>query len=402
MCSNVQIKLLCSIMVMLVLTGCPQRSSPGWLYDIVPSQIGQVIFGLPSGAFVTVGKALGESDGIVHLRLASDGEIEASGTVSNMKPATPEGGSGPSIAATVLSSGAVLVAANTVAASDLSLSRLRIIRINPSGGLDWDFEYGDDRFVPTAVAENSAGNILVAGNQYQGGIPYDAFLLLLAPGGDVLKFERMETLEDRSNFIVVRDATSLNESFFVVGWDLVEIGSDQLAKSLSVVEIGRDLDILSWTRTTGGVGTPARIRPLSDGFAVLARYSSRIQLLRTDGVGDVVSTRDDLFAQSNPDESGRPYDFIVDSSGDIVMVGEGTTVRYIGNFFPQITIRPFIAKFTPDGDKIWERSINMNGVFIYGVTETADGGYATTGAAPGATGDVLNVIRFDRDGNIIN
>jgi hypothetical protein len=212
----------------------------------------------------------------------------------------------------------------------------------------------------------------------------------------------MERLEDSSNFTVVRDATLVGDSFFLVGSNFVEVSRDQFANSLSVVEVGEDLDVLSWTRTTGGVGTPARIRPVSDGFVVLTRFSSRIQLLRTDSAGDVVFTRDDLFMQSNPDESGRPYDFIVDSSGDIVIVGEGTTVRYIGNFFPQITIRPFIAKFTLDGDKIWERSINVNGVFIYGVTETADGGYATTGAAPGPNGDALNVIRFDRNGNIIN
>jgi hypothetical protein len=119
-------------------------------------------------------------------------------------------------------------------------------------------------------------------------------------------------------------------------------------------------------------------------------------------LGNVISTRDDIFTPYNPDESGRAYDFIVDSSGDIVMVGEGTTVRYIGDLFPQITIRPFIAKLTPDGELIWERSINANGVRIYGVTETSDGGYAATGAAPGLNGDVLNVIRFDHDGNIIN
>jgi hypothetical protein len=125
--------------------------------------------------------------------------------------------------------------------------------------------------------------------------------------------------------------------------------------------------------------------------------------MKADEIGDVVSVQDDLFSPANPDETVKVNDFIVDSSGDIVMVGEGTTVRYIGDFFPQITIRPFIAKFTADGEKIWEKTINARGTIVNGVTETSDGGYATTGAAPGSDGDVLlNVILFDHDGNIIN
>jgi hypothetical protein len=403
-CRRILVLMLCflCLSLALVLAGCPQgpgSASIGWVYNADGGQWGFRVFGNEDGDVIAVGDARGSNreEGTVYVRFGADGSILADRIIFDLR--NPPGI--PTPTATLLSNGDVLLAATT-AQGDINDNRLRVLRIDPNGNELWDFHYGDDRFVPTAVAEKSTGKILVAGNQYRGGIPYDVFLLLLASNGDVLAFKRMERSEDQPHFTVVRDATLVGDTFFLVGSNFVEVGRDQFANSLSVVEVGEDLDVLAWTRTTGGVGTPTRIKPVSDGFVVIARFSSRIQLLRTDGVGDVVSTRDDLFTQSNPDESARPYDFIVDSSGDIVMVGEGTTVRYISNFFPQITIRPFIAKFTLDGDKIWERSINVNGVFIYGVTETADGGYATTGAAPGPNGDALNVIRFDRNGNIIN
>jgi hypothetical protein len=191
---------------------------------------------------------------------------------------------------------------------------------------------------------------------------------------------------------------SVGESFVLSGWSLTPDAS-----IISVIKLDENAAVNSWARSTGLYASVVGIQPAEDGYAIVASTEPVVQIISADEYGEVVSVQDNLFSPANPDETIKANDFIVDSSGDIVMVGEGTTVRYIGDFFPQITIRPFIAKFTADGEKIWETSINGRGIIINGVTETSDGGYATTGAAPGSGGDVLlNVIRFDHDGNIIN
>jgi hypothetical protein len=243
----------------------------------------------------------------------------------------------------------------------------------------------------------------VAGNHTRSGSQLDVFFLVLAADGDVIQFNQIEPLDDLSNLTDLKDGEWIGGVFVLAGAYATEISRDQYGKAISVIRLDGNANILSWTRTVGLYAEPIGIEPLGGNLAILTSSSLAVDLITTDAEGNFLSISDNLFVPANPDERSGANDFIVDSSGDIVMVGEGTTVRYIGNFFPQITIRPFIAKLTPDGDRIWERTINARGVIVNGVTETADGGYATTGAAPGPNGDVLlNVIRFDRNGNITN
>jgi hypothetical protein len=254
--------MLCFLCVSLaiVFTGCPQSpgtDSIGWVYNAAGGQTGFRIFENEDGDVIAVGEARGSNreEGTVYVRFGAGGSILADRIIFDLR--NPSGI--PTPTATLLSNGDVLLAATT-AQGNINDNRLRVLRIDPDGNTLWDFTFGDDRFVPMAVAEKSTGKILVAGNQYRGGIPYDVFLLLLASNGDVLAFKRMERSEDQPHFTVVRDATLVGDTFFLVGSNFVEVGRDQFANSLSVVEVGEDLDVLAWTRTTGGVGTPTRIK----------------------------------------------------------------------------------------------------------------------------------------------
>jgi hypothetical protein len=392
--------MLCICLVM-IFTGCPQSpgtDSIGWVYNAVGEQTGFKIFGSEDGDVIAVGEALAgnREKGTVYVRFGAEGSILADRIISDLR--------NPLFAlrrptATLLSNGDVLLAATTALGGNGEDNRLRVLRIDPDGNTLWDVTFGEIELTPKLAVQSEAGDILVAGNHTRGGFQLDVFFLLLSADGNVIQFNQITLLDDFSNAADLKDGEWIGGAYVLTG---AYVTGDHNA--ISVIRLDGDANILSWTRTVGAYPQSIGIEPLGSNLAILAhRSDSPVRLITTDAEGNFLSVSDNLFVPANPDESSGANDFIVDSSGDIVMVGEGTTVRYIGNFFPQITIRPFIAKFTPDGEQIWERSINVRGLLINGVTETADGGYATTGAAPGPNGDVLlNVIRFDRNGNIIN
>jgi hypothetical protein len=390
--------ILSSLCVLLVMTftGCPQPGSVGWVYNAPGDQIGYRVFQANAGELVAV--AVQNDAGqraTAYARFGPSGSILADGLIQDLRNPPVNF---PKPTATLLSNGDLLLAGTTPQNPPDQEYRLRVLRIDPDGNTLWDFSFGDVELTPKLAVENDAGDILVAGNRTQSGSQLDVFLLLLSADGSIVMFNQLERLEDRSNFAVLADGMAVGESFVLSGWSLTPDAS-----VISVIKLDENAAVTSWARSTGLYASVVGIEPAEDGYAIVASSGPIVQLIRADEFGDVVSVQDDLLSSANPDETIRANDFVVDSSGDIVMVGEGTTVRYVGNFFPQITIRPFIAKFTAEGDRIWERSINVRGVLINGVTETADGGYATTGAAPGPNGDVLlNVIRFDRNGNITN
>jgi hypothetical protein len=395
--------MLCFLCLSLavVLAGCPQGpgiGTIGWVYNGAGGQTGFRIFENEDGDVIAVGEARGSNreEGTVYVRFGAGGSILADRIIFDLR--NPSGI--PTPTATLLSNGDVLLAATT-AQGNINDNRLRVLRIDPDGNTLWDFTFGDVKLAPKLAVENDAGDILVAGNRT--GSPPNVFFLLLAADGNISQFNELAALDDRSNLTGPRDGEWIGDAFVVTGAYPTEISRDRYGIAISVMRLDRNANILSWTRTVGFYPEPIGIEPLGGNLAILTSSSLAVDLITTDAEGNFLSISDNLFVPANPDERSGANDFIVDSSGDIVMVGEGTTVRYIGNFFPQITIRPFIAKFTSDGDRIWERTINARGVIVNGLTETADGGYATTGAAPGPNGDVLlNVIRFDRNGNIIN
>lgn len=385
-----------SVLVAIILAGCPQLDSVGWVYNGPGNQIGYRVFHVNTGESIAV--AVQNDSGqlsTAFARFGPGGSILADGVIPDLR--NPPGGI-LKPTATLLSNGDLLLVGTTAQNPAAEDYRLRVLRISPSGNILWDFNYGEVELTPKLAVENGLGNILVAGNDTSfGGSQRDVFFLLLSPDGDIVIFNQLVPLEDKSNFSVLIDGMAVGESFVLGGWSLTP---DQ--STISVIKLDENAAVTSWARSTGLYERVVGIQSVEDGYAIVASSDPVVQLIKTNESGDVVSVRDDLFTPANPDEGIRANDFIVDTSGDIVIVGEGTTVRYVG-IFPQITIRPFIAKFTAGGDKIWERSINVPGVLINGVTETAGGGYATTGATPGRNGDVLlNVIRFDRNGNIVN
>jgi hypothetical protein len=405
-------RLIFSFLCLLLTTifaGCPQGpcnlSTVGWVYNLSGKQWGHRIIAQSDGSLVVLAaNDVGSADeGVAYLRLSAQGAVESSTIIPSLVTPPAKGGAGPSLVAKVVSDGDIIICGTTsltiTVGTKTEERRLRVTRIGQDGSSSWDNTYGDEILKPRVVVETSTGEILVAGNKSDDfNSNLDVFFLKLAANGETLAFHIVELVADATNLTVFRDGVATAEDAFYFVGD---------GSPVNLVKMNPELQIEEWYRLSSDVGgSPAGLELNSDGFTIIARSATgpeRPALLSIDLQGNVVSTRDDIFTPSNSDESGRAYDFIVDSSGDIVMVGEGTTVRYIGNFFPQITIRPFIAKLTPDGDRIWERTINARGVIVNGVTETADGGYATTGAAPGPNGDVLlNVIRFDRNGNITN
>jgi hypothetical protein len=400
--------LTCTCLVLAtIFTGCPQGpgDTVGWVYDLSGKQWGHRVIYQGDGSLVVLAtNDTGPADeGVVYVRLSAQGAVESSAVIPSLVSPPAKGGTGPSLVAKAVSDGDIVVCGTTslatTAGNKAEERRLRVTRIGQDGSSRWDNTYGDEILKPRVVLETSTGEIIVTGNKSDSfDSNLNVFFLKLAADGQSLGFHLVELAPDATNLTVFRDGGSTVED------EIYFVGD---GSPVNLVKINRDLQIDEWYRLSSNAGgSPTGLELSSDAFTIIARSATgpeRPALLSVDLQGDVVSSRDDIFTPSNPDETGRANDFIVDSSGDIVMVGEGTTVRYIGDFFPQITIRPFIAKFTADGERIWEKTINARGTIVNGVTETSDGGYATTGAAPGSDGDVLlNVILFDHDGNIIN
>lgn len=396
------------------LAGCPEILGPilsaGWTYNLEGRQFGHRVAGLTSGDVIVVGVATSDeaSDGVAFLRVSDSGELLASKLIPSLTAAVAEGHAGPSLAARVLSNGDSVIAGTTPELLGSSLvERMRIIRLGEAGQTIWDTVFGDEELMPRAIAESEHGDILIAGNRLSStGQHVELFLLLLQPNGQVADYKlvpRDETYPTTARWSDVKWNTDGN--YYLTGDGGVDVNGN-FSPHVAMVQINPALEILRWDRLVPGqASSPAAIDVEEDAITTIARAATgneRPILVNVDKTGSTLLTRDDIFVPSGSSERGKVYDFIVDSSGDIVMVGEGTTVNYAGGFFPQITRRAFIAKVTAEGEQVWKTNIDVPGTKVYGVTETADGGYATCGAADGNDDVLLNVIFFNRNGKIVN
>lgn len=387
----------------IALAGCPQGGvnlfSEGWLYDAPGWQTGYRVFGLTDGNLVTIGSQRddGVTSGVFYVRYSPGGTVLAERMLSGFPDQYVTRTLGR-----VLSNSDSVIAGLTTPSGEATEDRLRVVRLDPNGDTVWDSTFGDTEFTARAIVESPTGEILVAGNRTVSGSTYEGFVLLLTPGGDVVTSQVFEALDDGSDKVSFVDGEWIDDHYVLVGSYPAETSPGVYGRRYSVIRLNALAEVVTWQRTVGQYTNPVGIEALPDGFALLASSGSATRLITTDATGVFLSVSDNLFSQANPDERGSAVDFIVDSSGDIVFVGEGTTVDYAGGFFPLISRRAFIAKVTAAGEKVWQTSIDVPGTKVYGVTETADGGYATTGAADGDDDVLLNVILYDRDGHIVN
>ncbi len=142
-----------------------------------------------------------------------------------------------------------------------------------------------------------------------------------------------------------------------------------------------------------------------DGGAVFAGppFGFAPVVTRVDADGNLLWVNTDAVEPRLNSNDYLTMDIAVDSEGNTVVVGLGTTKEQI-LMFQIFTDVAFIAKFDPEGEMLWLRTLPTDYYLMNAVTVLQDGTYATTGFADDIDNySSLNVILFDPEtGDVIN
>jgi hypothetical protein len=270
-------------------------------------------------------------------------------------------------------------------------STIRHVRLSPEG----DILVDDSQVVQAAanvlatLATQDSGNVILGASDNM------SFLLKLDRSGSQIWSTNPEEVAPRA-VAVDRDAAG---DFFIIGQ---EFGSPVM----SVAKLSATGAAI-WNNEVGGVGTgvpnPQSIAAAPDGGAVFAGppFGSATTVTRVDADGNLLWVNTNAIGSRLDADDYQPMDIAVDSEGNTIVVGLGTTKEQI-LMFQIFTDVAFIAKFDPEGDMLWLRTLPTDYYLMNAVTVLHDGTYATAGLA-NINGFAANVILFDPEtGDVIN
>ena len=185
--------------------------------------------------------------------------------------------------------------------------------------------------------------------------------------------------------------STLKNALFYVG---TKAAKTLFQRAVRVDADGNEL----WWRTYPD-GTSNAVAVTSDGGFVIAGVSAVNgpevpTVLRTDADGNLLWEANDIITRA-PASHYTVHDTVGDGEGRIVLVGEATKVRYIGNTIPVISNEGYIMQLDSSGNLNWYKSLGSG--FVSGVALTDSGNYITTGR----TADTLQVIRVDTSGHVM-
>jgi hypothetical protein len=268
---------------------------------------------------------------------------------------------------------------------------IRHVRLSPEGDIlvdDAQVVQGPANVLATLATQDSGSVILGASDN-------GSFLLRLDRSRSQIWFTNLEEVAPRA-VAVAQDAAG----------DLFVIGQAFSSALISVGKLSASGEAI-WSNEVGGVGTgvpnPQSIAAAPDGGAVFAGppFGSATAVTRVDADGKLLWVNTDAIGSRLNANDYHTMDIAVDSEGNTIVVGLGTTKGQI-LMFQIFTDVAFIAKFDPDGNVLWLRTLPTDKYLMNAVTVLQDGTYATTGLAD-VNGTALNVILFDPEtGDVIN
>lgn len=218
---------------------------------------------------------------------------------------------------------------------------------------------------PTAMAVDAAGNVYITGFVNTTHNDVDYLTLKYAPDGTLLwrkRYNGKGNDVDRARSI----ALDADGNVYVTGDSDNGKGNHKTNLSgLDIVTIkyspgGEELWVKRWNGQADGEDRPARVRVDNQGNVLVAGFAGGSHgekgkeepneipvILKYDRDGRL---KWQVLEEADPYHGGTYRDLVVDSQGYIYAVGNVLTDR---NFVRNNDIR--IAKYAPDGEKIWER-----------------------------------------------
>ena len=267
------------------------------------------------------------------------------------------------------------------------------MELDTAGNTVWDRTYGADKQEPRAICATGDGGCVIAGQHSiiaaeggsAGGYSYtlQVFLRKLDNLGDVL-WEQY--LQSPTGFMGVESMKSLGSGGFVLVGDRSQI-----------LRVDSEGNALWWNLYDEYVTAKAVAMTNEGGFVVVGASNKSLPtpvVFKTDAGGNLLWTAENII----PNQGTAQYtvrDAIVDTQGRIVIVGQLQRVAYIGNFFPIISYGGFIMQLDASAHMNWTKALDV--YEINGVTQTSNGGYATTGS----DGYHLQVIRISQSGAVM-
>lgn len=389
---------LCCLL-MASLTGCPQapRWTPvGWEHALYPANIGETIQQHAGGGYFVAGTASLEGTyGVCQfVCLTNTGAIESTFYL----PGTfTQSGDGPSATALLASDGYVYAAALTARDTPAdSQGRLRVFKVDPLGNVIWDYIYGNEKWVPQAIAEMEQGGTLVAGKRIINFTSHP-MVLRLDGSGDILW---QTTLDRAQAFMSIHAAVIAHDGrVLVTGYDNP---SDIDVALWAVDGDGTHLWYRRYDRPNSHLGRS--IAQAHDGGFYVAGLESvgglrrRAYLLKTDGAGELEWDRADIYEPDTEFANVDIWDMKLDDEGYIVMVGEEESTMYVGTI-PVVTYHSFMMRLDPLGNLQWQTRFSGQ---LYGVDITQQGTYVATGAIMRDKVAHIRVIELDKTGKVVN
>jgi hypothetical protein len=171
------------------------------------------------------------------------------------------------------------------------------------------------------------------------------------------------------------------------GLDIVVcgVGSDNVEKWCHVLDINGKDEVRGLTEVPSG------------NLLIAGVHAFGLFMFSLSSDGEVLWVRDDILPPNKTNETDQVWGMDVTPEGNIVIVGQEMTVRYILPFLPPAYIvRNFMALLDPNGDTIWNTAVG--GAELHGVTVTRQGTFMATGSA----GDDLVVVEVSADGRVLN
>ncbi len=384
----------------VVLAGCPRGSTVGRLYSINRFDRGHEIAQLADGGCVTLGLAGGESRGFYALvvRTSASGDLVWSKLLEGVRPNSL---TGPSVAGVITADGGAVVAgatANPYVSSTREDAFLRVVKLTSTGDTEWDFVFDDVTRTALAMASTGDGGFIVAvdNNPYRG---RKTHFIRFDTSGDVVWSAMFRP--DDEKFMQITDARELDDGSLVFGGRAAVNGSwDGEKFDFALYKTDSDGNEV-WYREYDMLRRQScySLSLMPDGGFLLAGVSNSGEgysepfVIRTDSEGEVLWARTDVLGESAK-ASYDVWESLIDLDGNIVIVGEGTVVTNVLDFFPVFSRGSFMAKLDPDGNNLW--SINLGRSKLFGLSLTPEGNYL----GAGAYGDLLNIVEITPDGHL--
>lgn len=300
------------------------------------------------------------------------------------------------IASLQLEDGAILLLGNA-ASTDTQSSNITLSKLSPEGDLRWTKTY--------STAQNDAannmtwmedGNIAIVGERHAtDGSDVNGLVLKVDKDGNDLWFTSYG-LNNRSETFYSIDQTTEN-GLIITGF----VTGSGFGNDHYVVRLDGSGNVL-WAKAYGTgnneVGVAVRQIPNGDYLMVGDKQFGEngaygIEVLRLDSVGNEVWQLD-----VKDFENGGCKNMILDSNGDVVIVGEA---------FPSKNeaFDVLLAKVSTDGSVIWQKFIDgtPNGDAGFDLMELEMGGYMVVGYGfnPGTEQTDVLLSQVDADGDLV-